>query len=516
MVVEPMHVVYMLVVMYALCYQLQSPLEPFLVEQLSAKDVDGAAAYARLQSFFSVVQMLGSFIVGYLLDVVGLRFMFALNFIGCAASYALLARATTMEGLYLSKLPAVLMAGFLCAQTAAAKLTPAGAERATALGRLTSSYTVGGVIGPALGGVLGVQSSARLAVIGSLVAVCLVTLLPSAVEEKAAHQADSVSTSEACTSAPAASKAKAATPTTLKKTAKDGSAVAASEADAAGGDGQAPSLSVLVYSVLLLTWPLVLTKFSSGVVNSSMGAVRPLLLKNEFHLDAARLGAFMSASFFGSAVVGLRLGAITERLGGQLPTIIRCLAVMALGYAIMAMAFEPSILGGIGREYTPQRGVWLYASLSLALALAQFPLATTITSLTTSSVPANLKGLQVGLEHMLFALGSLIGPGVGVIVLEAYGLSGCAAAAAAAFAALWLSWRRNGRERSLAAAAELGAPLLPERGARREAAVWADAGMESSGDSDGGRTGSALASGARLSQRRSKSPRPSSTRPRAT
>jgi len=32
-----------------------------------------------------------------------------------------------------------------------------------------------------------------------------------------------------------------------------------------------------------------------------MGAARPLLLKNDFALDAARLGAFMSASFFGAA-----------------------------------------------------------------------------------------------------------------------------------------------------------------------------------------------------------------------
>ena len=155
-----MHVVYLLVVLYALCYQLQSPLEPFLVESLKAKDADGAAAYARLQSFFAVVQMVGSFMVGYLLDVLGIRIMYALNFLGCAISYALLANATTMDGLYLSKVPAVFMAGFLCAQTAAAKLTPAGAERATALGRLSSAYTVGGVFGPALGGALGVQTAA--------------------------------------------------------------------------------------------------------------------------------------------------------------------------------------------------------------------------------------------------------------------------------------------------------------------------------------------------------------------
>ena len=34
---QPLHIVYALVVVYALCYQLQSPIEPFLVAQLSAR-----------------------------------------------------------------------------------------------------------------------------------------------------------------------------------------------------------------------------------------------------------------------------------------------------------------------------------------------------------------------------------------------------------------------------------------------------------------------------------------------
>ena len=59
-------------------------------------------------------------VVGYLLDRVGLRWMFALNFAACAACYALLANATSIELLFASKVPALFQAGFLCAQTAAA------------------------------------------------------------------------------------------------------------------------------------------------------------------------------------------------------------------------------------------------------------------------------------------------------------------------------------------------------------------------------------------------------------
>lgn len=54
----------------------------------------------------------------------------------------------SIEMLYISKLPTVAMAGFLCAQTAIAKVTDEGPDRLTALGRLTTAYTIGGVIGP--------------------------------------------------------------------------------------------------------------------------------------------------------------------------------------------------------------------------------------------------------------------------------------------------------------------------------------------------------------------------------
>ena len=69
---DPLHVIYVLVVLYALCYQLQAPLEPFLVEKLVEGDEDSSAAFARLQSFFSMAQLVGSLVVGYLLDVAGL------------------------------------------------------------------------------------------------------------------------------------------------------------------------------------------------------------------------------------------------------------------------------------------------------------------------------------------------------------------------------------------------------------------------------------------------------------
>ena len=75
------------------------------------------------------------------------------------------------------------MAGFLCAQTAVIKLTEEGPVRLAALGRLTSAYTVGGVLGPYIGGQLGSSGNytlgAQSACAGSILAILLVFFLPS-------------------------------------------------------------------------------------------------------------------------------------------------------------------------------------------------------------------------------------------------------------------------------------------------------------------------------------------------
>jgi len=56
-------VIYGLIVIYALCYQLQRPIEPFLVDKLvKGGTVEASAAYAQVTSFFSVMQGFGRFV----------------------------------------------------------------------------------------------------------------------------------------------------------------------------------------------------------------------------------------------------------------------------------------------------------------------------------------------------------------------------------------------------------------------------------------------------------------------
>ena len=110
-------------------------------------------------------------------------------------------------------------------------------------------------------------------------------------------------------------------------------------------------------------------------------------------------------------------------------TQVRCLGAMVLGYASMAGAFETMLLGW--GWSTPAGGVWLFMVLTLLLSLCQFPMATTITSVSTSRVPPQLKGTLVGAEHATFAFAGLLGPSPGVAILERAGLCGVAAGTAA-------------------------------------------------------------------------------------
>ena len=50
-------IVYVNILLYAVCYQLQRPIEPFLVDKLSSKSTDSKQAYGQLQSFFSTAPL---------------------------------------------------------------------------------------------------------------------------------------------------------------------------------------------------------------------------------------------------------------------------------------------------------------------------------------------------------------------------------------------------------------------------------------------------------------------------
>ena len=434
-------IVYVNVALYATCFQMQRPLEPFLVEKLNLGG-DSADEYGKLQSFFSIVQTLGSFVSGRFLDRFGAKGGFIISFLSSAACYALLSQATTLRILYISKIPTVFQAGFLCAQVAASQATTDGAERVQALGRLTMSYTIGSVIGPTIGGLLGASGDyylgAKLAVAGSLLSVLLTLLMPSG------NSSTNVPSSKLPVS-PSANPAITGTTDILmatnndeKKSCADISESSPASAGAGGGDANGiPSIR----HVISIVWLFLSAKVITSVANAMAAAAFPLILKDIYGMDEKQLGFSMSFMSACNAIVnGLFLGPIVMLAGNNLGVVISiCIGSMAAIsalQALLALPGVPSLLPAL-----PTADMYEYLLLSFVLSMFQYVLSTTITGESTARVGPRAKGTLLGLEHSLFAAARVVAPTTGVHLLKSGGTPLVSGACSVVFAGVYVLWQ---------------------------------------------------------------------------
>ena len=157
------------VVLYALCYMMQTPVLPYLVEELGATDT----AYGYLMSAMAVVQFVGGLLAGPILDVYGARVVLLASYGSSAACYALTGAARGMPLLYASRVPTLLQHAVMATRAAVAEAS-SEADRARLLGYIGVAYGIGMVLGPALGGVLSARDlrlTAWVAAAGSLLSV---------------------------------------------------------------------------------------------------------------------------------------------------------------------------------------------------------------------------------------------------------------------------------------------------------------------------------------------------------
>mmetsp|Transcript_24752 Transcript_24752/g.79715 ORF Transcript_24752/g.79715 Transcript_24752/m.79715 type:complete len:423 (-) Transcript_24752:114-1382(-) len=175
--VVPALVVHLNVFFYALCFWLTQPVLPFLSKQLGAD----AIQLGQLQTTFSVLQLIGSPLIGRLCDLFGGRAALLLSQMGGMLGYLFLGIASNVPMLFLSQLPMFLMHAMHAAQALLADMSHETA-RASALGRLSLSYGVGMIAGSALGGMLASSLGYHgVALLGAAVAalsipVCLLFL----------------------------------------------------------------------------------------------------------------------------------------------------------------------------------------------------------------------------------------------------------------------------------------------------------------------------------------------------
>tara|TARA_B100000524_G_scaffold261205_2_gene142211 strand:- start:1166 stop:1657 length:492 start_codon:yes stop_codon:yes gene_type:complete len=108
------------------------------------------------------------------------------------------------------------------------------------------------------------------------------------------------------------------------------------------------------------------------------------------------------------------------------------MVLTAIGYASVAV--------GAASDRWKRDGLWVYMGITLLMSLCQFPLATLLTSKSTSRVPGSLKGTLIGTEHAAFAGVGFLGPAFGVRLLQEWGISGFALACGAIYLLLFGAW----------------------------------------------------------------------------
>lgn len=397
-------VTYVNTMLYALCFQLQKPVEPFLVKQLSVNAEDSesvARTYGLLQSFFSVIQTVGSPLVGILMDRVGIRKASAMVFLASALSYVILAGASDMRLLFYSKIPTVLQHAFLVSQAAATSSTLGDeSARAQALGRMTTAYTLGATIGPYLGGVLAqggdLYIGAKFAVMGSLLSAVLSLLfLPNG-----SHRDDRITRKVIL-----------------------GNVNGGNQNDS--GLRQFPTLfQELCRSVHLMLraslWPLLAVKVIGGVAASIYTTAFPLVLTQQLKFDPSSLGIAMSSSMLSVAAFGaIGMAPLARALGIPRMTRTGVVARAILGWSLAA-SFSDSWVLDRSTMLLLHRQIFL---INMMQSVASHALATGLTTQTTGSVEPDELGSLLGLEHALFSLARIAGPPIGSALL-AFGASG--------------------------------------------------------------------------------------------
>lgn len=433
-----LYIVYANVILYATCYQLQRPLEPFMVENLVAsKGSSASEEYANLQSFFQILQFFGSLIAGAMLDRIGFKVGFIFNFLASALSYYLLSYATTIEMLYISKIPSMFQFGFLCAQMAVSVVTADGETRAKVLGRLTTCYSVGMVVGPSLGGILGSTGDyyygAKLAVVGSLMSVVLSMMLPNA-------------------------------PASVKKSVSNESIV----------DACNMSAYARVTHLLSLVWMLLGTKVITSVANSINSTVFPLVMKNTYHYDEKGLGFAMSLlSLVNGAVNAFLIGPFTALLGGSLGRVIEVsIAGLMFGSLAQSLLTQESILDSffqlVAGRTGDDHGAAAYLACSLFLSGCQYLLGTTITAESTSVVPRADRGTLLGIEHALFSLARVSSPQIGIKTMNGYGIHVVSYLCAAVYGISMILWKGFAYEPNKGKVVENTTPIVNDENQRKE------------------------------------------------
>ncbi|XP_067951001.1 solute carrier family 22 member 18-like [Watersipora subatra] len=166
-------VVQLNVILYSTCFWIQQSCFPYLSKKLGVDNI----TYGYLQTAFAVFQLVGGPLFGRFGDLMGARAALTLAYASGILTYGVLAFASSIPMLFLSRAMSLFLA---CMQGSQMVITDivAPEKRADALGKLGLFYGVGMVIGPTLGGQItqryGEEAAAMTATVGSLISMLTV------------------------------------------------------------------------------------------------------------------------------------------------------------------------------------------------------------------------------------------------------------------------------------------------------------------------------------------------------
>mmetsp|Transcript_11695 Transcript_11695/g.16072 ORF Transcript_11695/g.16072 Transcript_11695/m.16072 type:complete len:409 (+) Transcript_11695:18-1244(+) len=382
-------------------------------------------SYANLQSFFSIIQTVGAFGLGVCLDKFGVKGGFILSFVASALCYGILSQSTTIEMLYLSKVPTIFQSAFLCAQVAISQATTDGSERVEALGRLTVCYTIGSIIGPTVGGILGGSGdyyfAAKIAVAGSILSTLLTLLMPSPSSVAPIIINGSISKHDE----------KNLKSNENNKELDDDST---SIVSVSSNETKDPTL----WDIIAVAWLFLLTKVVTNIANAILAAALPLVLKNTYGLNETAMGFTMSImSAFNAIVNAFFLGPIVGMANGDLNLLIGlCILIMTILSILQSFSALP-----IYTTLSFANGLYEFLGITFTLSMCQYVLSTTLTGESTARVGPRSKGTLLGMEHSIFAAVRVFSPKIGVLLLQSGGVSAVAGVCAGVFAAVYSLWQ---------------------------------------------------------------------------
>ncbi|XP_043825583.1 solute carrier family 22 member 18 [Dromiciops gliroides] len=363
-------VTYVLTAIELTCLFMQLSIMPYLARNLGLDSM----GFGYLQTIFGVLQLLGGPIFGRFADQYGARAALTLSFLAASGLYLLLSFATNVPLLVASRIPALFMHVLPGAQMVITDLTPP-ADRPGALGKLGLCFGIGVILGSLLGGMLntkfGVYFPAYVSFLANVVcAVISLTCIPT----------NTKTTSEVRT-APAGKPPQAASVFDLKEIAR----------------------------LLSLPGvrPVFFIKILSGFPSGLFLIMFSIISMNFFKLEAAQAGYLMSYfGVFQMVVQGLAIGQLTEQYSEDtlLQASILVFCFVGLAMALMTNVFHFCLI-------VP----------GLVFSLCTMNIVTD--NLLTKSVPSSDTGAMLGICASVQPLTRTIGPTIGSLLYQRYGVA---------------------------------------------------------------------------------------------